>query len=176
MFEAIVESILQPGVNSQLLTAINIAFVCLLVVLTFMLVTFGFNIHLLMLIIISSGLLLSINWWVKLETDIYWAPILAVYELISYLYKQRNGFNSRSHKIDKSYVLKVKILQKLKRKKNRTPWRVWKTAHLYVYIFPLPSKQSGENKRLRFIKLTLENKYCILKLMSNGYFLSIGIW
>lgn len=62
MFEAIVESILQPGVNSQLLTAINIAFVCLLVVLTFLLVTFGFNIHLLMLIIISSGLLLSINW------------------------------------------------------------------------------------------------------------------
>lgn len=62
MFEAIVESILQPGVNSQLLTAINVAFVCLLVVLTFLLVTFGFNIHLLMLIIISSGLLLSINW------------------------------------------------------------------------------------------------------------------
>ena len=62
MFEAIVESILQPGVNSQLLTAINIAFVCLLVVLTFLLVAFGFNIHLLMLIIISSGLLLSINW------------------------------------------------------------------------------------------------------------------
>ena len=87
MFEAIVESILQPGVNSQLLTAINIAFVCLLVVLTFLLVTFGFNIHLLMLIIISSGLLLSINWWVKLETDIYWAPLLAVYELIWYLYK-----------------------------------------------------------------------------------------
>ncbi|KAM7438881.1 hypothetical protein ABFA07_011713 [Porites harrisoni] len=65
MFEAIVESILQPGVNSQLLTAINIAFVCLLVVLTFLLVTFGFNIHLLMLIIISSGLLLSINWFVS---------------------------------------------------------------------------------------------------------------
>lgn len=62
MFEAIVESILQPGVNSQLLTAVNIAFVCLLVVLTFLLVTFGFNIHLLMLLIISSGLLLSINW------------------------------------------------------------------------------------------------------------------
>lgn len=62
MFEAIVESILQPGVNSQLLTAVNVAFVCLLVVLTFLLVTFGFNIHLLMLIIISSGLLLSINW------------------------------------------------------------------------------------------------------------------
>ena len=62
MFEAIVESILQPGVNSQLLTAINVAFVCLLVVLTFLLVTFGFNIHLLVLIIISSGLLLSINW------------------------------------------------------------------------------------------------------------------
>ena len=62
MFEGIVESILQPGVNSQLLTAINVAFVCLLVVLTFLLVTFGFNIHLLMLIIISSGLLLSINW------------------------------------------------------------------------------------------------------------------
>lgn len=62
MFEAILESILQPGVNSQLLTAINIAFVCLLVVLTLLLVTFGFNIHLLMLIIISSGLLLSINW------------------------------------------------------------------------------------------------------------------
>lgn len=65
MFEAIVESTLQPGVNSQLLTAINIAFVCLLVVLTFLLVTFGFNIHLLMLIIISSGLLLSINWFVS---------------------------------------------------------------------------------------------------------------
>ncbi|CAH3162187.1 unnamed protein product [Porites lobata] len=65
MFEAIVESILQPGVNSQLLTAINVAFVCLLVVLTFLLVTFGFNIHLLMLIIISSGLLLSINWFVS---------------------------------------------------------------------------------------------------------------
>lgn len=62
MFEAIVESILQPGVNSQLLIAINVAFVCLLVVLTFLLVAFGFNIHLLMLIIISSGLLLSINW------------------------------------------------------------------------------------------------------------------
>lgn len=62
MFEAIVESILQPGVNSQLLTAVNIAFVCLLVVLTFLLVTFGFNIHLVMLLIISSGLLLSINW------------------------------------------------------------------------------------------------------------------
>ncbi|CAH3191814.1 unnamed protein product [Porites evermanni] len=65
MFEAIVESILQPGVNSQLLTAINIAFVCLLVILTLLLVTFGFNIHLLMLIIISSGLLLSINWFVS---------------------------------------------------------------------------------------------------------------
>lgn len=65
MFEAIVESILQPGVNSQLLIAINVAFVCLLVVLTFLLVTFGFNIHLLMLIIISSGLLLSINWFVS---------------------------------------------------------------------------------------------------------------
>ena len=30
----------------------------------------------------------------------------------------------------------MKILQKLKREKNRTPWRVWKTAHLCVHLPP----------------------------------------
>ena len=62
MFQAIVESIFEPGVNSQLLKAINIIFVCLVVVVIFLLTGYGFNIHLLVLLILSTGLLLSINW------------------------------------------------------------------------------------------------------------------
>lgn len=62
MFQAIIQSIFEPGVNSGLLKAINIIFVCLVFVLIFQLSTFGFNIHLLVLLILSTGLLLSVNW------------------------------------------------------------------------------------------------------------------
>lgn len=62
MFESIIESIFEPGVNSQLLKAINVTFVCLVVVVIFLLVALGFNIHLLVLLILSTGLLLSVNW------------------------------------------------------------------------------------------------------------------
>lgn len=62
MFQAIAESIFEPGVNSQLLKAINITFVCLFVVVIFLLIALGLNIHLLVLLILSTGLLLSVNW------------------------------------------------------------------------------------------------------------------
>ena len=62
MFQAVIRSIFEPGVNSGLLTAINVIFVCLVIVLVFLLISFGFNIHVLMLLILSTGLLLSINW------------------------------------------------------------------------------------------------------------------
>ena len=62
MFQAVIQSIFEPGVNSELLTAINVIFVCLVIVLVFLLISFGFNIHVLMLLILSTGLLLSINW------------------------------------------------------------------------------------------------------------------
>ncbi|KAJ7362054.1 hypothetical protein OS493_013143 [Desmophyllum pertusum] len=65
MFQAVIESIFEPGVNSQLLKATNITFVCLVVVIICMLIGFGFNIHLLVLLILSTGLLLSINWFVS---------------------------------------------------------------------------------------------------------------
>ncbi|KAL9956337.1 hypothetical protein ACROYT_G037802 [Oculina patagonica] len=65
MFQAIVESIFEPGVNSQLLKAINIIFVCLVIVVILLLTAYGFNIHLLILLILSTGLLLSINWFVS---------------------------------------------------------------------------------------------------------------
>lgn len=65
MFQAVIQSIFEPGVNSGLLTAINVIFVCLVVVLIFLLMIFGFNIHVLMLSILSSGLILSINWFVS---------------------------------------------------------------------------------------------------------------
>lgn len=62
MFQAIVESIFEPGVNSQLLKAVNIIFVCLVAVVIVLLITFGFNIHLVILLILSTGLFLSVNW------------------------------------------------------------------------------------------------------------------
>lgn len=65
MFQAIVESIFEPGVNSQLLRAINIIFLCLVLVVIFLLAAYGFNIHLLVLLILTTGLLLSINWFVS---------------------------------------------------------------------------------------------------------------
>jgi len=65
MFQAIIESIFEPGVNSQLLKAINVIFVCLVVVVIVLLIGFGFNIHLLVLLILSTGLLLSVNWFVS---------------------------------------------------------------------------------------------------------------
>jgi len=65
MFQAIVESIFEPGVNSQLLKAINVIFLCLVVVVIFLLTGYGFNIHLLVLLILTTGLLLSINWFVS---------------------------------------------------------------------------------------------------------------
>lgn len=64
MFQAIIESIFEPGVNSQLLKAVNITFVCLVAVVIVLLIAFGFNIHLVVLLILSIGLLLSVNWWV----------------------------------------------------------------------------------------------------------------
>lgn len=65
MFQAVIQSIFEPGVNSGLLTAINVIFLCLVIVLVFLLISFGFNIHVLMLLILSTGLLLSINWFVS---------------------------------------------------------------------------------------------------------------
>ena len=62
MFQAIIESIFEPGVNSQLLKAVNITFVCLVAVVIVLLIAFGFNIHLVVLLILCTGLLFSVNW------------------------------------------------------------------------------------------------------------------
>lgn len=65
MFQVIIESIFEPGVNSQLLKAVNITFVCLVAVVIVLLIAFGFNIHLVVLLILSIGLFLSVNWFVS---------------------------------------------------------------------------------------------------------------
>jgi len=62
MLQDIVQSIFEPGVNSHVLKAVNIIFVCLIIVGIGLVLFSGFNIHLLVLLVLSSGLLISINW------------------------------------------------------------------------------------------------------------------
>jgi hypothetical protein len=62
MLNAVAESIFEPGVNSQLLKVVNITFICLILVGIGLIFLAGFNIHLIVLLVLSSGLLFSINW------------------------------------------------------------------------------------------------------------------
>ncbi|EDO40071.1 predicted protein [Nematostella vectensis] len=64
MLQAIVDSIFVSGVTGQVLLAVNLIFLSLLVVLLCLLLIFGFNIHLLFLLLLCGGLLASINWFV----------------------------------------------------------------------------------------------------------------
>ena len=58
------DSIFEPGVNNQLLAAVNVVFVCLVLVIVAMFLLVGFNLHLLFMLLLSTGLLLSVNWYV----------------------------------------------------------------------------------------------------------------
>ena len=62
MLRGVVKSIFEPGVNSQLWIALNIVFLCLVVVTCALFVAFGFNFHLIVLLSLTVGLLLSVNW------------------------------------------------------------------------------------------------------------------
>ena len=64
MLQAVVDSIFEGGVNNQLLAAVNIVFVSLVLVTLTMFLLVGFNVHLLVMLLLSSGLLLSVNWYV----------------------------------------------------------------------------------------------------------------
>ena len=62
MLRGVVKSVFEPGVNSHLWIALNVAFLCLVVVTCVLFIVVGFNVHLAVLFALSVGLLLSVNW------------------------------------------------------------------------------------------------------------------
>lgn len=62
MFRGLVDSIFQPGVNSQLLIAINLTFLTLLMLLAFMTYASGFDILLLGLFAVALLLFVTVTW------------------------------------------------------------------------------------------------------------------
>ena len=60
----VVLSAVEPGVNSSVLVLINAVFVLLLVTLTLILVFLtGFNIHVIIMCLLSVGVLIGVNWY-----------------------------------------------------------------------------------------------------------------
>ncbi|KNC83827.1 hypothetical protein SARC_03934 [Sphaeroforma arctica JP610] len=64
MIGDVVNSIFQPGVNKGLHQFTNYAFIGLLVVLLALGIFYEFNIHVMFMLVLSTGLLIAINWYV----------------------------------------------------------------------------------------------------------------
>ena len=62
----VVLSAVEPGVNNSVLVLINAVFVLLLVTLTLILVLLtGFNVHVIIMCLLSVGVLIGVNWYNK---------------------------------------------------------------------------------------------------------------
>ena len=62
MIRGVVESIFQPGVNSQLVVAVNVTFVLLLLILAVMTYASGFDILILGFFVIAFLLFVTVTW------------------------------------------------------------------------------------------------------------------
>eukprot|EP00047_Mylnosiga_fluctuans_P001749 m.221747 g.221747 ORF g.221747 m.221747 type:complete len:120 (+) comp10645_c0_seq1:99-458(+) len=65
MLEDIIKSIYTPGVNSGLLSFLLLVFVALFVVLGSMAILMEFNIHVLVMLLLATGLAVSLVWFLK---------------------------------------------------------------------------------------------------------------
>jgi hypothetical protein len=68
LLEAIWQSIVTPGVGKGLAASINASLLTLIATLLGLLATSGYSIHYVVLLVLSTGLLLSVNWYVRMAT------------------------------------------------------------------------------------------------------------
>ena len=62
MLTNVVKSILEPGTNPDLVRFVNIIFLALVLVTLVLAVILGANIHLIVLLVLSTCLLVAVNW------------------------------------------------------------------------------------------------------------------
>ncbi|KAJ2236882.1 hypothetical protein IWW45_001432 [Coemansia sp. RSA 485] len=65
IFQDVVNSIFEPGVNRGVLVVMNAAFAGLFLILFYLLFATRFNIHVCALTLIATGLFVSIQWFVR---------------------------------------------------------------------------------------------------------------